>query len=180
MKSKRIRRFGIAALFWTVLLFTAAAWYSAAVSGGEEVDPPDLNQIESPYLLEDNRALFPCEDGSYVAVSTEGTKRMYVVKLWRTTAGWEVRLSAALRPGFRKVFCVDQDLYFLMDVTDVIEEGSGADAPAIQIIRYHMEDEQTEARIIRNASATMTEPAVWNPEEGFCWYMRHYWMKSAI
>lgn len=151
MKSKRIRRFGIAALFWTVLLFTAAAWYSAAVSGGEEVDPPDLNQIESPYLLEDNRALFPCEDGSYVAVSTEGTKRMYVVKLWRTTAGWEVRLSAALRPGFRKVFCVDQDLYFLMDVTDVIEEGSGTDAPAIQIIRYHMEDEQTEARIIRNA-----------------------------
>ena len=38
-----------------------------------------------------------------------------------------------------------------MDVTDVIEEGSGTDAPAIQIIRYHMEDEQTEARIIRNA-----------------------------
>ena len=120
-------------------------------SGGEETDPPDLSQIESPYLLEDNRALFPCDDGSYVAISTEGTKRMYVVKLWRTSSGWEVRLSASLRPGFRKAFCVDQNLYFFMDITDVLEEGSGVDAPAIQIIRYHMEDEQTQARIIRNA-----------------------------
>ena len=151
MSIQRSRRFGIGIFLWVAVLFVIATWYCAAVSGGEETDPPDLSQIESPYLLEDNRALFPCDDGSYVAISTEGTKRMYVVKLWRTSSGWEVRLSASLRPGFRKAFCVDQNLYFFMDITDVLEEGSGVDAPAIQIIRYHMEDEQTQARIIRNA-----------------------------
>lgn len=151
MLLQRSRRFVIGLLFWTAVLLAAAVWYCAAVFDGEKIEPPDLSQIESPYLLPDHRALFPCEDGSYVAVSTEGTKRMYVAKLLWTSSGWNVRMSAALRPGYQKVFCVDGNLYLLMEVTDVIEEGNGTEAPAIQIIRYHMEDEQTEARIIRNA-----------------------------
>ena len=64
MSIQRSRRFGIGIFLWVAVLFVIATWYCAAVSGGEETDPPDLSQIESPYLLEDNRALFPCDDGS--------------------------------------------------------------------------------------------------------------------
>lgn len=150
MSSKRFRRFGIGVIFWSVALFVAAALYCVAGSVAGERKPPDLSQIESPYLLEDNRALFPCADGSYLAVSTEGNKRAYVVKLWETPSGWDVSLSAALRPGFQKVFCVDQELYFLMETVAPSKE-SEEEVPAIQIARYRMEDELVEVRIIYNA-----------------------------